>query len=430
MGQLASSGKGWIGYRIVLPGEVATLLAAPSLAKGRVRRLRPLESTALLDSALDRALDNVPTFEQLAHGLGFRDAVHEAVRELRLAGTTSEEWLGIAGATGGARARLLGSVLAYYEAALERERLADEASEARAALSELERWGRDDWPPILGADQVCLHSGLRVSGLIGDVLASLLDRGAEMVPVPPVVGLGHPTGLLWREGGPPGRLSLLEDPAKATEESEHLPPGPSLSFFRAASITDELREVLRRVIASGARWDEVEVIASDPGLYGAALHALAARLGVPVTYGAGLGSSRTRVGRAVTAYLDWIENGYHANVIRRLLEAGDLRPQGRCSGPSAGDLARRFRGLRIGWGRDRYLKQLDTALAVSGSGSRGLVGGVAKDGEVAGARAARTAELQALDSILRPVLDATPTAHAGEIDTSAAQLATRCMRLP
>lgn len=62
-------------------------------------------------------------------------------------------------------------------------------------------------------------------------------------------------------------------------------------------------------MGSGRRWDEVEIVATDPIAYGCALDALASRLGIPVTYAVGLPTERTRQGRATVAYLRWIQEG-------------------------------------------------------------------------------------------------------------------------
>ena len=65
-------------------------------------------------------------------------------------------------------------------------------------------------------------------------------------------------------------------------------PRPRIELFAAGSVYDELRGVLRRAMELGARWDEVEIIAADPALYGSALHALADPLEIPVTFAVGL----------------------------------------------------------------------------------------------------------------------------------------------
>jgi ATP-dependent helicase/nuclease subunit B len=198
-----------------------------------------------------------------------------------------------------------------------------------------------------------------------------------------------------------------------------------VELFRAASINDELREVLRRVAARGLRWDQVEIVAADASAYGSALHALSVRLGIPVTYAVGLPIERTRVGRVARGYLDWIEEGFHASPIRRLLEAGDLRPPRPHRNLAPAALARRFRALRIGWGRGRYRAQIRDALG----GADRLEPRRFEPPESFRKRVTRTKdELEALRSILFPALKATPTVPdrmgEGGAPVSPAELAT------
>jgi len=171
-------------------------------------------------------------------------------------------------------------------------------------------------------------------------------------------------------------------------------------------VAEELRAVLRRVLDRGLPWDQVEIVTPDPAAYGSTLHELASRLGIPVTYAVGLPVERTRPGRVVRTYLDWIAEGFQAAPIRRLLEAGDLRPGSGRGEHAPADLARRFRRLRIGWGRKRYRTQIRGALAALDEQTPGPYEDEARfRRRVARARS----ELRALRNILFPALRATPS---------------------
>jgi hypothetical protein len=113
--------------------------------------------------------------------------------------------------------------------------------------------------------------------------------------------------------------------------------------------------VLRRALAAGARWDEVEIVTTDPDTYGIALDAVAEHCGIPYTFLTGHALAHTRVGRALGRWLDWIGDGLPADRIREALEAGELAlPPAASAGTAASALARPFRSLGIGWGRARY----------------------------------------------------------------------------
>ncbi len=404
---LARRGQGWLGFEVTTPRPLALLLARSGLAAEGRRPLDAFDQQALLDEAMDGALASGPggAFGELSEGVGFREAVHGSVTALRLAGVSPRD-VRSARFKDGRKRSWVARVLERYETLLDERGRADTAtilSLAVAVLSDEEA----SLSRALGADAVLLMPGLSSRGLVGRFVEALRRRGADVLESDPVVGRAAPSGVLWRAGEPEGSLSYLHAPVEAPARAA------PVELFRAASIHDELREVLRRTVARGLPWDEVEIITPDAAAYGSALHALSARLGVPVTYAVGLPVERTRPGRAVRAYLDWVQGGFQAAVVRRLLEAGDLRPPGFPELPAPADLARRFRSLRIGWGRRRYRAQLRQALAAL---ERAVPGRhEAPDRFQRRIRRARV-ELEALRGILFPALKATPSVpdRAGE----------------
>jgi hypothetical protein len=411
--QVARAGHGWVGFEVTTPRPLSLRIARPAMAAEGLQLLDPFGQQAYLDEALDGALASGPDagFGELSEGVGFREAVHGSVTGLRLAGVTPRD-VRSAPFRDRRKRSFLARVLERYETLLRERHRADTATVLELALAALDRTP-DRIPPSLGADEVLLVAGLGSRGLAGRFLSSLLGRGARVLPADPVIRLPTPDALLWRDAEPGGTLSWLHAPDDAPA-SGTWGEVDRAALFRAASVTDELREVLRRVVAGELRWDEVEIVASDATAYGSALHALATRLRIPVTFAVGLPVERTRPGRATGAYLDWIEGGFQAAPIRRLLEAGDLRPpRHRKELLAPADLARRFRGLRIGWGRLRYRSQLREALAAV----EGLEPGKWEAREGFQRRVRRTrAELEALRSILFPTLKATPSVpdRAGE----------------
>jgi hypothetical protein len=260
----------------------------------------------------------------------------------------------------------------------------------------------------LPAGRILILPGHDRRGLGGRLLELLVERGAEVLPAEVVVGLVRPPARLAGEAGGPGiprtRLGWLHDVASLTGTAEE--GDVALDLFAAASLTDELREVLRRIVGAGLRWDEVEVVATEPVAYGAALDALAQRLGIPVTFAVGLPLDRTRPGRALRGYLRWIREDFPEDVIRGLIERGDVAPPRAAAGIDGAGLARRLRRLRIGRGRDRYAAGLEQA-------DRSIDRPRAPDDdrspeEIARAKEVERAQVGALRAILLPILAATP----------------------
>ncbi|MEJ2310797.1 MAG: PD-(D/E)XK nuclease family protein [Gemmatimonadales bacterium] len=403
--QLARKRGSWIGFEVSTLRPLAMELAGPAQAEGGIRTLDEFEEQAFLDEAIDRVLlpDPPERFAALVDSVGFREWLRRSVRTLRLAGVGPDHVRHTPLADPD-KIGIVGAILEEYETRLRSERRDDQAAVLAQASDVLRSVGDQGRSSPLADRRIYLLPGLSLRGLPGRFVVHLLRLGATILETDPVVGLDPPAEILWKAGPPSGALSFLHAPAVAPEA-----PGEAIDLFAAGSITDELREVLRRVSAADAAWDEVEIIASDPQAYGSALHALTQQLDVPVTLAVGLPVERTRPGRAVTAYFSWLDGGFGADVIRRLLEAGDLRPEGhrRHDGVS---LARRLRSLRIGWGRPRYLAVIEDQLAAAMAAEDKL----REAGEGPEWRVKRRRrELEALLSILAPVIESAPPTPEG-----------------
>lgn len=409
--QLALRAGSWVGFEATTTRMLAITVAGPALAARAIRLTDAFDEEGLLDEAIDEVLlgGEEDAHARLARGAGMRRALARAVTTLRLAGVRAGK-LADAPLADPAKARILSRVLAAYEGRLRRRNLTDTAGVYRAAAWVLRSGEEAD---RTGAGQhFYLAPGIERRGLAGRFLAALQRRGAEVLEADPVRGLAVPGSLVWRatrEGA--GRLSHLHDVegAPATVEgdasADSTDRDATLDIFVANSVEAELREVMRRARERGLGWDEVEIVATDPGVYGSALHALAERLGVPVTFATGLPVERTRPGRVAAAYFRWIEGGFDAGVVRTLLYAGDLtapRPNEWIRGVT---LARRLRSLRIGWGRDRYLPAIERALAeVDDLPARRYD----TPGQLDRRKRQRRRELRALRDVLAPALQQTP----------------------
>jgi len=399
--RLALEGRGWIGFEVTTPRPLALRVAGHVLDDRGLVPLDPLDQQALLDEAMDAALRGpvARQFRELSEGVGFREAVHSAVTALRLAGLNAEA-VEASRLPNWKKRRFLTQVVARYESLLEERRRADTATILTLACDVLQDRSRD-FSDIVGAETVVLLPGLGSRGLAGRLVDALHWGGAQVLPTDPVVGMDPPGHLLWYQERPSSGHAYLYAP-----EAGDVGDALEIDLFRAGSTTDELREVLRRIASRGLRWDQVEIVASDPAAYGSALHAMGARMGIPVTYAVGLPVERTRPGRVTHAYLEWIRGGFQAEPIRRLLEAGDLRPPRTKTFLAPADLARRFRSLRIGWGRKRYRRQIRGALEALDSGGRRR-----EESEEQHRRRIEIArsELHAIRAVLFPALKATPS---------------------
>ena len=395
--QLAIQRGSWVGFEVTTLLPLAVELAAPDLSRERLRVLDEFGQQAIVDQAIDAVLlgGQRGPLSHMAEGVGFRATLRNAVQTLRLGGISAARvW--DTHLDDLAKKDAVGGVLARYEALLEGDGLVDQAGVLSRALRSVRTAHGSG---VEGVEIICLVPGLGLRGLSGRLVRALLKKGARILETDPVEGLSPPDSVLWAASAPHTPLSYLHAPARSPADR------PRLELFSASGVTEELREVLRRVMAMGLQWDEVELVTPDPTVYGSALHALAGSLDIPVSYGVGLPVERTRPGRAVAAYFRWIEGGFGADVIRTLLAAGDLVPPKQKDWVSPARLARRLRGLRIGWGRDRYMRLVEAALASVGDLRQGR--NESAEGFERRTDDARR-ELGALRSILGPVLNGTP----------------------
>lgn len=396
----AARGGSWLGWEVTTPRRFALDRVGPSLAEDGLAVADPFDEEAAVDMALDAALtaEAAHPLRELGETPGFREAVANAVRALRLASVDAAR-LRSSTASNPAVRTLLSDVLEGYLRVLDGSGRIDTAGILERAARSMAGPGGSP------ATRVFLVPGLGLRGVAGELVRALEATGAQVLDADPVAG-PRPVGVLWREAGTGAPLTgiLADSPADRSRAAD-----VDIDLFAASGPADEVREVLRRVMAAGLAWDEVEIVATDPVVYGGALHALGERLGIPISYAVGLPVDRTRTGRVVAAYLRWIQAGYPADVLRRLIEAGDVVPPG--GRVDAAKLGRRLRALRIGWGHGRYLPAIDRALAaLDPPRPRGRE----TDREAVERVARERASLESLRSILGPVLRATPRIDAAD----------------
>lgn len=410
--QVALRGQSWVGFEVNTLRPLATKVVARSLAGAGLTVIDAFDEHALVERAIDSVIarPRFARFRELAEKTGFREAVRNSVSTLRSGGIHPAADSHGGGARRGFNKRaLVTQALARYEMLLREGNHTDTAGMLEAATQALASGEPNALPPDA---RIFLLPGLSGRGLEGRFLEELRRHGAVILKTDPVEGLKVPKGILWDVAPPqtPGSYFHALDRCAA-----EIPPGQArdrIELFTAASVYDELRGVLRRALDMGARWDEIEIVASNPWSYGSALHALAEPMGVPVNFAVGLPVERTRPGRVVSTYFRWIESGFRESLFRALVEAGDVippRPRGgyegryRIGGPR---LARALRRLRIGWGRNRHLGKIERALRDLDSQQPRRY----ENEEQMRRRKERTAEeLHALRALLKPVLDATPS---------------------
>ncbi len=304
---------GWEGTTL---RQLADDFATETLDRDGFTRADDLQLQAAADDALDQTVSGFPDpLKRQVTSLGFRTAVFDACGELRMAGVTAAE-LALS-ARPGSPAHYLVPTYERYCGLLVEQRLCDAAEAFRRATDRAEHRG------LAGATLVIEAGAADVTGLPRAFVEALTSQGAQLLTAPDAPPV-------WEQCTVPRH------------------------FYRSATPTLEVREALRRALADGLSWDQVELAVTDLDTYGSALASIGDQLGIPYTLKEGVPMARSRAGRALFRYLRWLEQGLPASVIRESLELGELPIL--ATDVAAADVARALRSAQIGWGTERWAR--------------------------------------------------------------------------
>ena len=137
-------------------------------------------------------------------------------------------------------------------------------------------------------------------------------------------------------------------------------------LFRAIGEENEIREALRRILAEGISFDEVEILHTDASVYPALAWELSREHGVACTFAGGIAVTYTHPGQGALAFLEWIADGFAADRLREGLASGALTLRhlpGGVDAVGSRAAARALREAKVGWGRRRHITALDRLIA-------------------------------------------------------------------
>jgi len=344
--RIALEGTNWLNLRFVTSLDIALRMGAPFLVE---RGVHPSEEglgpalmmRLLLDLPLERGY-----FRPLADHPTMAQALWTTVHELRMAGAHPENLKPEVFSSPAKNAELI-ALLGAYEHFLGQNERGDMATVYEEALK------HPDWCPIQSQD--CWTE-------LPDTVWSPLQRllidsmpGERLYPRAfELSGVRVPRRLMSRRTErlmadfATNELAFVMSPASAPARTS-----PKIALFHAGGREAEIEEVFRRILATGASLDQVEIAcASDAHV--ALIWEKALRHNWPVTLGSGIPAAFTRPGRALIGLCDWIETDFSAGHFRRLLQSGDLRLGDEVEGFTAGQAARLLGRAEAGWGRATY----------------------------------------------------------------------------
>ena len=353
--RLALEGVEWVNLRFITPFSLALQAAAPHLLQLGFDPLpEGLGPSLAMRLLLERPEDVPGYFRPLADQPRMGKALWRTLTELRLAGITGAGLPSTAFQDERKHAELQ-ALLDAYEKHLAAKHQADSADVYRAAVTHVSN------TPLGPADIVIEAAGL---GAVPPLVRSFLDAlpGTRMAcAVAHVANLEPPRRLRRtsaRTTSPTtavGKLAFLLAPGDVPAALR----AQRLELFHAAGREAEVEGVLRRVLSasSAIAVDAVEVACAAPDA-APLFWEKAQRLGVPITVAEGVPVTAAKPARALLRLCDWIDSGFTANRLRRLLQSGDLRGEFP-DGGGGGRAARLLAKSGATWGRATYAQSLE-----------------------------------------------------------------------
>jgi len=390
--RLVRSGTPWIGLRVETVRTLAHAAVGGEMAREGLRLLSRAQSLALVEQACADALGPASYFGGLRERPGLHRALQATLEELGSAGLDPER-LPAGAFADRKKHRELREISRRHAAALAGAKAVDAVGLLRRAAAAVEKAGRRSDAIYLLPEDADLRPLSRrfLEGLAGDRLR--------------IVGRADPQA--WRAVARRAR------------------------YFRATGEENEIREIFRRVLENGWRFDEVEILHTDPSVYPPLAWELSREHDIPCTFSGGIAATFTRPGRAALAFLDWIGGDFAADVLRGALASGSLALPGAAGDetPSTRAAAGELREAAIGWGRDRHRRCLDRLVAELEQPERPRRGEEEPTPEQAARRRhrreRRLAAAQAARALVRRALELAPRALEEPGDLPALARATR-----
>lgn len=155
-----------------------------------------------------------------------------------------------------------------------------------------------------------------------------------------------------------GRMTRIVADSSFTDVQSRLPFG-EVQFYQATGRMAEVHEALRRIIQGRMPLDEVEMIVPDEE-YTLAISTMCASLGLSCSFADGLPAITSGMGRAAHFLLNWLESGYQVRPLVSMLQQQLITFSEREQGITNADCIRALEKSGIGWGKERYIKLLES----------------------------------------------------------------------
>jgi RecB family exonuclease len=284
-------------------------------------------------------------FDQMEITASFSSSIFQTIQTLRMAGYTRNSLSPSMFITEKKGQDFL-QILSNYEEILQKHQLTDQAELLQLAF----QYGEENSKTIY-----MLQLNLSLTYLEEQFLQTILPETHIKLPLQQVNGIKIPerTGIrsiLWGEPSPFSYLYDLEN----AKESANLP------LFTAKTEELEIKNVFQKIKSSQSKLDENVIYYTSGEKYITLLYQLSQKWDIPITFEEGIPISFSRPGRLAAGILQWVKSNYSVPDFIDLLHQGLLNLED--GAPSYTRITGILRDSQIGWGKERYVTQLNGSI--------------------------------------------------------------------
>lgn len=317
---LAQAGVGWVNLRTETPTGLALEIAGDYLAERQITLLDGYLTSYLVEEILQRLQERgeLHFFNNQKVTPGLAAAITASLMELRECNVTSN------------------SLLTDWFVCSEK------GQDIKLLLQEYERYLEE-------------HSLLDSSGLLNLAIELAASHSSESGIIYLMPSFVQWTPLQKNLITTLAGENLVSLPVDTLPENQPLKGKSAVSFYHAYGITNELREVLRRLHTRKIPLDQVTIAYTNQE-YVSAIYSLSLTLDFEFTVFEGISAFLTGPGRTLQGILSWVNSDFSTSVLNNLILCGDLviKPNGAQKEIPTHQAVRFLRDAKIGWGRDRY----------------------------------------------------------------------------
>jgi len=351
---LTRGGTSWINFHVITMLSLAIEFAEDAIASKNLQTLPQSGIHVVVDSIFNALSDSgkLKYFEKHPINKGIVEALARTVCELRLHGISSDT-IKKGSLLSPSKENDIRLLLSSYEKIMEERHFADKAELIALALKETKKVTKK------GEKIYFIPSSYYMSGIERQLLEKICGDDLVVLKEDPAYGLDIPSDSLCKEN--PEKSPDVESNIERLKwlfASRKAPPvikDGTIDILSALGYRNEIREILRRIVAGKIAVNDVEVIYTNQESYAELIYSLCEKLQMPVTFSEGLPAYITGAGRALMGFLLWVKEDFGEINLRRTIDSGGLKWDSK-SDETAGSssLAYLLRTSGIGWGRDRY----------------------------------------------------------------------------